>query len=220
MGPILDDSITILSSNGEFIKSISLTECFLNSEYSSLYINMKKSTRKGFHTNSIVLFEDEKNHKIPFFKKGNLLLSSPTISTIFVVNVEKEKVVWTLSGMFKSQHDPTLLDNGNLLLFDNYADRGESRVIEIDLTKNTIIWEYRGNISDEFFTPTCGSNQRLPNGNILITESDNGRAFEITPNGEKVWEYISPFRSGKTNEFIATIFEMNRININFIDFLN
>jgi hypothetical protein len=31
----------------------------------------------------------------------------------------------------------------------------------------------------------------LANGNTLITESTRGRAFEITPEGEMVWEYLN-----------------------------
>jgi len=35
--------------------------------------------------------------------------------------------------------------------------------------------------------------QRLPNGNTLITEAASGRAFEVTPEKEIVWEFVSPF---------------------------
>ena len=35
--------------------------------------------------------------------------------------------------------------------------------------------------------------QKLPNGNILINEAETGRFFQVTPDGEIVWEYINPF---------------------------
>jgi len=35
-----------------------------------------------------------------------------------------------------------------------------------------------------------GYAQRLPNGNTLITESSFGRFFEVTKEGEIVWEYV------------------------------
>jgi hypothetical protein len=38
-----------------------------------------------------------------------------------------------------------------------------------------------------------GNAQCLPNGNTLITESSFGRFFEVTKEGEIVWEYINPF---------------------------
>jgi hypothetical protein len=35
--------------------------------------------------------------------------------------------------------------------------------------------------------------ERLPNGNTFITEGATGRIFEITADGETVWEYVSPW---------------------------
>jgi hypothetical protein len=35
--------------------------------------------------------------------------------------------------------------------------------------------------------------QRLPSGNTIICESDNGRFFEVTPDNEIVWEYENPY---------------------------
>jgi hypothetical protein len=35
--------------------------------------------------------------------------------------------------------------------------------------------------------------ERLAGGNTFITEGATGRLFEITPEGEVVWEYVSPF---------------------------
>ena len=48
---------------------------------------------------------------------------------------------------------------------------------------------------NDFFSAILSSAQRLPNGNTLICEGINGRFFEITPNEDIVWEYISPVRS-------------------------
>ena len=42
-----------------------------------------------------------------------------------------------------------------------------------------------------FYTDIMGKHQWLPNGNLLITESRQGRAFEINPQGEVVWEYMN-----------------------------
>ena len=49
------------------------------------------------------------------------------------------------------------------------------------------------------------------NGNTLITESNFGRAFEVTPEKNIVWEYYSPERTGPDDVFIAQIFEMERV---------
>ena len=43
-----------------------------------------------------------------------------------------------------------------------------------------------------FYSMARGANQRLANGNTLVTESDDGRLFEITSEGEVVWEFLNP----------------------------
>jgi hypothetical protein len=43
----------------------------------------------------------------------------------------------------------------------------------------------------------------LPNGNVLITESDGGRLFEVTRAGEIVWNFVNPTRGGANGEMIA-----------------
>ena len=56
-----------------------------------------------------------------------------------------------------------------------------------------------------------GAATRLENGNTLITESDGGRAVEVTPSGETIWEFYNPHRAGSKADFIATLPEMIRL---------
>jgi len=46
--------------------------------------------------------------------------------------------------------------------------------------------------STNFYSRILSSGQRLPNGNTLICDGDDGYFFEITPTEEIVWEYINP----------------------------
>ncbi len=52
-------------------------------------------------------------------------------------------------------------------------------------------WWYPTEDTPIFFSPFISGAQRLPNGNTLICEGDDGRIFEINPEGEIVWEYIT-----------------------------
>jgi len=110
------------------------------------------------------------------------------------------------------QHDAHLIPEGvpgagNLLVFDNQGGAGfppaalgifsASRILEIDPVKKEIVWQYTGADSDRpvwsFHSSFISSARRLPNGNTLIDEGMNGRIFQITPQGEIVWEYVSPY---------------------------
>jgi hypothetical protein len=46
-----------------------------------------------------------------------------------------------------------------------------------------------------FYSFNISSARRLPNGNTLIDEGQAGRFFQVTPEGEIVWEYVSPFKA-------------------------
>ncbi|HEJ9865124.1 TPA: aryl-sulfate sulfotransferase [Pseudomonas aeruginosa] len=110
------------------------------------------------------------------------------------------------------QHDAHLIPEGlpgagNLLVFDNQGDAGYpsvqrglvsgSRVLEIDPLKKQIAWQYTAEDSQQpgwaFYSAFISSARRLPNGNTLIDEGQNGRFFQVTPGGEIVWEYVSPY---------------------------
>jgi hypothetical protein len=94
------------------------------------------------------------------------------------------------------QHDCTMLPNGNILFFANGIHRTVnpySRVIELDPKTGETRWEYRGSPTWTFFSPNISGAQRFPNGNTLICEGQMGRLFEVTREGEIVWEYVCPF---------------------------
>ncbi|MFH1311850.1 MAG: arylsulfotransferase family protein, partial [Candidatus Eisenbacteria bacterium] len=56
----------------------------------------------------------------------------------------------------------------------------------------TVKWQYIGDPPRSFYSEQKGSAQRLPNGNTLICDGDNGRAIEVTMAGEIVWEWLNP----------------------------
>ena len=108
---------------------------------------------------------------------------------------------------------------GNIMVFDNggsagytapnitsengvrAAKRDYSRVLEFDPTTLEIVWQCTPAdlgkampfLADQFYSPYISGAQRLPNGNTLICEGSDGHFFEVTPDHEVVWEYISPY---------------------------
>jgi hypothetical protein len=141
---------------------------------------------------------------------GDILASYRPISTVIRIARQTGEVVWKLGPpMLAGQHAPTLLENGNFLIFDNGVHRLDdplpfSRVIEIDPATKKVAWTYQDRPVTNFFSPRMGNAQRLPNGNTLINEASFGRFFEVTEDGEIVWEYVNPFFGGppkaETNE--------------------
>ena len=80
-------------------------------------------------------------------------------------------------------------------------------------------WTYEGTPKERFFTKGSGVAQRLPNQNTLITETDYGRAFEVTPEGEIVWQFFNPFRAGPGNTRVASLFALVRVPPEYVRWL-
>jgi outer membrane protein assembly factor BamB len=133
---------------------------------------------------------------------GNILISFRGTSTVAMIDRRSGEVYWRLGAPpLSGQHAPHILDNGNILLFDNGPHRVDetfpfSRVLEIDPETKQIVWQYRDTPVWKFFSPRISNAQRLPNGNTLICEGSFGRIFEVTANGETVWEYVNPYFGG------------------------
>jgi hypothetical protein len=110
------------------------------------------------------------------------------------------------------QHDAHIIPEGlpgagNLLVFDNQGEAGYppvelqttggSRVLEIDPIKKEIIWQYTAEDSGgpawSFRSTHISAARRLPNGNTFIDEGQSGRLFQVTREGDIVWEYVNAY---------------------------
>jgi hypothetical protein len=215
--PVLEDFISILDAQGDEKKRVSLLESFERSEFRDLWDFRRKGARGDlFHANTVAVLDGRLADEIPAFQRGNVLTSLLVPSMLAVVDLEQEKIVWLRMGGFKKQHDPKVLANGNLLLFDNRGAAPNSRVLELDPAEpGRLAWEFKGSKERPFFSHGCGAAERLPKGNTLITESDAGRAFEVTPEQEIVWEFYNPYRLDEHPELVPTLFEMVRLPPDF-----
>ena len=99
-----------------------------------------------------------------------------------------------------SQHDAKWIEDGlvgadNILIFNNGQGRGYSSVDEIDPGTYTsglplaAVWTYTNSVATNFYASRISGAQRLPNGNTLICEGTEKYAFEVTTDGDLVWNY-------------------------------
>ncbi len=211
--PILNDYVVVLSPTGQIKKKYSLFDSLKGyvgpGKISNIYKHLLKPKRTLrlataiisrnpilfsqrtpfdlFHTNTVELVESPN----ALFNEGDLLISARNLSLVAVLNPEKRKINWE-TNQFTMQHQPSFLANGNILVFDNGLPSTGSRVAEINPRSQEIVWEYKGKPAQDFYAYNRGGTQRLPNGNTLITESPDGRAFEVTGEREIVWEFFTP----------------------------
>ncbi len=127
------------------------------------------------------------------FRAGNLMICFRNVNQIAVLDKDTWDILWVWGeGILDWPHHPTMLESGNILIFDNGFMRKYSKVLEFNPATDSIEWEYLGKPVKSFFTSNKGSAQRLPNGNTLICQGNRGRAFEVSREGEIVWEWLNP----------------------------
>lgn len=211
--PCLVDCVDMISPEGKLLRRIRLLEAFKKSAYAPLLSTLEKAKmfsdvsppddpmpalreemrrRDVLHTNAVTVLGRHLAPKFPQFKAGQLLLSPRHLDAIAVVDPETDTVVWAARGPWHAQHDPTFLDNGHLLLFDNLGSTRGSRVLEYDPQSQAFPWSYPDESGKRFLSRLRGICQRMANGNTLIVNSDGGEMFEVTPTHEMVWSCSCP----------------------------
>jgi hypothetical protein len=133
------------------------------------------------------------------FRPGNLLISARNLNAIFIIDKTTKEVVWLHRDGLDHQHEaqmipPGLPGEGLIVLFNNGYGNFEayrrSDVRVIDPVAGGIVWRYE---DPTFFSSVAGIQQILPNGNLLVSSSEGGRVLEITPDKQRVWEWIPPY---------------------------
>jgi hypothetical protein len=217
---IAEDYICVLDSTGATLDTVSVLDMIMDSRFAPVlmravdgYGRPLQMTGDLLHCNTIEYIREDMlatGYDGPL-RPGTLLLSMRAVDLVCAVDLEERSVYWGESSLWHMQHHPTLLENGHLLVFNNQGAKGASTVLEFDPAGTEgVTWSFQGDSEHPFYSEWAGTCQRLPNGNTLITESMYGRAFEVTTEGDIVWEYFNPHRAGENLELIATLHEAYR----------
>lgn len=174
-----DEQVVVVGPEGQVRRRQSLRDAF-----------------RGKHASSVQILEAPGPGR-----KGDYLVSVPALDTIAVIDRESGRAVWSWGPEdLQRPHDASRLEDGSILVFDNGVGRGYSRIVQLDPKSREIVWQYRASPPESFFSRSGGACQALPNGNVLVTETERGRAFEVTRDGRVVWEFFdeapSPERGG------------------------
>lgn len=206
--PVDDNGIALLSPDGELLEETSLLDALRRGGFPLRVPEVHRLSVDLLHANSLeTVRETPRAGRHPLYTPGFVLVCIRNQDAIAVVDREAGRAVWWWGpGELSGPHDARMLPNGHVLVFDNGVARRRSRVVELDPLSREIVWQYA---ADDFYTRTRGSSQRLPNGNTLVSESDHGRGFEVTPEGERVWELLAPYRNAEGQR--ATLVRMERL---------
>ena len=217
VNPILVESVVELSPDGVELRRVGLLEALENTEGvevadARLKAVLAETRGDVMHANTARIVTQACGGPLAPAQAGDVLVSLRSLGLIGVLDFEVGRFRWLRTGDWYGQHQPQLLPDGHVLLFDNGGGgASRSRVLEFDPETDEITWQWSGTADDPLWSATCGSVQRLPSGDTLIVESDGGRALTVASDGHIVWRFDSPWRTGLDDELVATLFDVERL---------
>ena len=190
---LLDDTITQIDpDNGEILFDKAVLEILLENGLESLVIQKGQLISDPLHLNDIQPALTDS----PYWQKGDLLLSCRNISTVFLYRPSTNTVLWYKQGPWQNQHDADFVNLDQISIFGNNIIREEStldpkvgsknlyfprnrphnEVYLYDFAKDSILTPYTRLLSEERIrTITSGRSEILPNGDLFIEDTNNGR---------------------------------------------
>ncbi|MGH8884722.1 MAG: arylsulfotransferase family protein [Egibacteraceae bacterium] len=161
------------------------------------------------HTNTLELLDP---HPSGIWDRGDVLLCMREFNTISVVDLSSAEVRWwwgadELSG----PHQPSMLPDGRILVFDNGRDMRRTRLIAVEPRTGQVVWSWSAQPPQSFFCPLAGGCERLPNGNLLVTNSTAGAAFQLTMDGRVVWQLTLPVEVYGADRGRVSIYRMSAV---------
>ncbi len=238
--PYYDDDLLVISPAGEVVREISMIAALERGGHQAVYLNglamraccRKHPVRAGdlfvddddpLHLNSVETLPAALAAAFPMFEAGDALVSFRQPGVIAVIDLATATSRWVMSGRTIYQHHPHFTPDGTIVIFDNWGGDpagNRSRLVEIDPASQRVVWQYAGTEDAPFFSEIRGKTALLPNGNLLVASSHQGRLFEVTRDADTriVWEYynVVPERPGELG-WVADVMRFGYGELGFVD---
>ena len=223
-----NNTIVEVSPDGKILREWTIANILRRNGYTGLLhqgMNVSKEIRDRtdiLHLNDVEPFSLKL--KEGFFTQGDVIVSLRNINTVFVFSTKTGKIKYISMGQFVRQHDPDFIDGDTFSVYDNNHNTDirqkllHSKITIVSAPQNTQEVYYEGTPPDKpFYTKRMGKHQWMPNGNLLITESESGRGFEVDKQGNMVWQYFNYIDDG----IVGNVTEVTRLPIEYTNlFIN
>ena len=207
-----NNTVLLVDANGQVEREVSVLEAVYKAGLeAAIYNSLRDVTTDPTHLNDIDVVTEPLAAKIDGVEAGDLLLSLREMSMLLIIDPVDGHVKWHKQGQWFRQHDPDITPDGKIEIFNNRSKsishkRVNSQIVSYDpATDETEVLYPIDDANTVFFTDFMGAHQALDNGNRLIVEAAAGRLFEITPEGEVVWDYRLPYDDETASLFSAAM---------------
>lgn len=201
---IRDDALGHFSLDGELLERRSFSNILINNGLGSLLMGTSGFVRNNdpIHMNQIKVAKS--NSK--YWKRGDLLISSRNLSTLFLYRPSTNKILWHQTGPWMNQHSVDFVNEHQISVFSNNVISGPLNYEHSFLNKNDInrvyVFDFDNNKALQPYeklsaiarpiTLTQGRAQILGDGGLFIEETDNGRMLRFTKDS-LLWTLINDY---------------------------
>jgi hypothetical protein len=157
----------------------------------------------AFHDNHVEPLTKAMAAAFPMFKPGDILVSLRNLNLVFVMDPETLTIEWSNFGPWNHQHSPHFEPDGSIIVYNNNMNFKKSSIIAIDPATHVTKTLFEGSEKAPFYSWRRGTVEELPDGRLLIAETEKGRVFMVNARGELIFEYNNTF-DDKYNGVVST----------------
>lgn len=206
--PFVEYTALQVSRDGKILKEYSIPDLLRMNGLTGLLHMSNVANRRTDVTGDTLHLNDVETFPVSMdagrFRRGDVMVSLRNINAVLVFDGGSGEIGYVGIGMFVRQHDPDFLDGDTISVFDNnnlmpgvQPPRSRIVIVRPGAAGGSQETYYDGRGGKGFSTAILGKHQWLPNGNVLIVESQRGRAFEIDRDRRVVWEYVNFVGDGR-----------------------
>lgn len=198
----VEDEIVHMDEDGKILFRRSVADMVLREGWGPLIFATGTYYKDPTHLNDIepVLSDG------PHWKKGDVFLSLRNLSTVLLYRPSEDRVIWSKTGPWESQHDVDILDDHRITIYDNHVqDRGESLLFET--TSDVSVYDFAdGSVTsllpgvfqrEAIKTAAAGLSTVFPDGKVLIEDVSNARMMLFSAKGDRLASYANRAENGR-----------------------
>lgn len=200
---IRDDALARVSTDGRILEKISFTRILSDNGLLPLMLGTSGNyfLDDPIHLNQITEARQDTRHWL----KGDLLISSRHMSTVFLYRPATGRIIWYRTGPWMNQHAADFIDDHRISVFDNNVISGlydENAFVSPNDNNRVIVYDFETQQYSEPYaallaksrpiTRTEGRARVLPDGGLFVEESNNGRLLRFTPD-KLLWSKINDY---------------------------
>lgn len=171
--------------NGEVLFEKSVIQILIDNNLENKIFENGNFESDPIHLNDVQPAISDSN----YWKKGDLLISSRHLSSIFLYRPTTNKVLWYKQGPWLNQHDPNFLRDNKISVFGNQVIRGQMKnkiknpseynsVFIYDFRNDSVTEPYKNFFkSEKIQTFSEGRSKILDNGDLFVEESNKAKIY-------------------------------------------